>query len=65
MVVPGSGAPKKFDPHSMIDFGIADGRALKLYPVDAIFHLKDKRLRKMLLNFDHFPIAYDIAYTTA
>ncbi|MBV8225242.1 MAG: endonuclease/exonuclease/phosphatase family protein, partial [Verrucomicrobia bacterium] len=55
MEVPGGNPPQKIDPHDTIDYGIADAKALRLFPDDAIFLLKDKQMRKLFLNFDHFP----------
>jgi endonuclease/exonuclease/phosphatase family metal-dependent hydrolase len=60
-IVPGTNPPKKFTPHGMIDFAMVEGKFLSLKPVDTIGHLKDEDLREVILRFDHFPIAYDIA----
>jgi endonuclease/exonuclease/phosphatase family metal-dependent hydrolase len=61
-VVPGPSrnASTRFTPHDRIDYAIP-GRGLQLKPVDLLRHLTEDELGELILNFDHFPVAYQFA----
>jgi hypothetical protein len=58
--VPGKHPGKKYNPHNIIDFAIADRNALNFFPTVFLSILPDDDLGFLILNFDHFPIAYDV-----
>jgi hypothetical protein len=58
--VPGSHPAQKYDPQGIIDFAIADDRALNFIPTALLGILAEEDLGFLMLNFDHFPIAYSV-----
>jgi len=60
VTVPNSMPPVKFTPHDIIDYAICDSNEVSLTPVDTLNNFSDDDKRKMIVYFDHFPIAYDI-----
>ncbi len=58
--VPGRTPPVKYDPHGIIDYAVCDQAKVRIEAVDSVRRFGDEGLLNFIVNFDHFPVAYEI-----
>lgn len=58
--VPGRTPPVKYEPHDIIDYAICDQAKVTIAAVDSVGLFGADGFLNFIVNFDHFPVVYDI-----